>query len=296
MLQGPDVPSRIVDAAVKAAQGESGAPALASSLSKDGSVKEEEGDIASIDTADYPKGPFLEDDVNSGIHPYNAYRHPFSHLKRFTDADPTLFPTYLQRLIIPTIMPAGLDAHQIINERERFIDARIHQRIRELEAMPSTMGDGSFDTNIDVMQEEKSKEDKENESTVGAPLSSSGFYSSLVHPSETAHGKLRALIELGSLRVLDKQRAMRAQVAEKLTRGSMLPLNRLEFRRTRKPTSSAQATRSRSPADDNGMSDSVYIYAFLTCSSQARKFLAQKSNGAEDSQRTRDPGQVHQRH
>lgn len=236
MLQGPDVPSRIVDAAVKAAQGESGAPALASSLSKDGSVKEEEGDIASIDTADYPKGPFLEDDVNSGIHPYNAYRHPFSHLKRFTDADPTLFPTHLQRLIIPTIMPAGLDAHQIINERERFIDARIHQRIRELEAMPSTMGDGSFDTNIDVMQEEKSKEDKENESTVGAPLSSSGFYSSLVHPSETAHGKLRALIELKSLRVLDKQRAMRAQVAERLTHGSMLPLNRLEFRRTRKPT------------------------------------------------------------
>ena len=236
MLQGPDVPSRIVDAAVKAAQGESGAPALASSLSKDGSVKEEEGDIASIDTADYPKGPFLEDDVNSGIHPYNAYRHPFSHLKRFTDADPTLFPTYLQRLIIPTIMPAGLDAHQIINERERFIDARIHQRIRELEAMPSTMGDGSFDTNIDVMQEEKSKEDKENESTVGAPLSSSGFYSSLVHPSETAHGKLRALIELKSLRVLDKQRAMRAQVAERLTHGSMLPLNHLAFRRTRKPT------------------------------------------------------------
>ncbi|HEY8733546.1 MAG TPA: hypothetical protein VIL90_03205, partial [Puia sp.] len=59
-----------------------------------------------------------------------------------SDMDPQLFATRLQRLIIPTIMLAGLDAHQIINERERSIDARIQQRIRELEAMPATMGDG----------------------------------------------------------------------------------------------------------------------------------------------------------
>lgn len=235
MLQGPDVPSRIVDAAVKAAKGESSTPGLPPSASNDGSVKAEDADATPIDPADYPKGPFLEDDINSGIHPYNAYRHPFTHLKRFTDADPALFPTHLQRLIIPTIMPAGLDAHQIINERERFIDARIHQRIRELEAMPSTMGDGSFDANIDVTQDERFKEDKENEGTVTTYSGPSGSYNALIHPSDAAHGKLRALIELKSLRVLDKQRALRAQVAERLTHGSMLPLNRLEFRRTRKP-------------------------------------------------------------
>jgi ATP-dependent helicase STH1/SNF2 len=235
MLHGPDVPSRIVDAAVKAAKGESSTPVLAPSLSNDSSIKAEDADTTPIDPADYPKGPFLEDDVNSGIHPYNAYRHPFSHLKRFAEADPSLFSTHLQRLIIPTIMPAGLDAHQIINERERFIDARIQQRIRELEAMPSTMGDGSFDANIDITQDDKSKEDKENDSSAGNALHRNP-YSALVHPSDTAHGKLRALIELKSLRVLDKQRAMRAQVAENLTHGSMLPLNRLDFRRTRKPT------------------------------------------------------------
>ena len=39
------------------------------------------------------------------------------------------------------IMSVGLDAHQIANERERFIEARIQQHIRELEAMPVTMGD-----------------------------------------------------------------------------------------------------------------------------------------------------------
>ena len=39
-------------------------------------------------------------------------------------------------------MSVGLDAHQIANERERFIEARIQQYIRELEAKPVTMGDG----------------------------------------------------------------------------------------------------------------------------------------------------------
>jgi len=33
-------------------------------------------------------------------------------------------------------MSVGLDAHQIANERERFIKARIQQHIRELDAMP----------------------------------------------------------------------------------------------------------------------------------------------------------------
>ena len=39
--------------------------------------------------------------------------------------DPTLFITRLQCLMIPTIMPAGLDAHQIINKRQVFTDTRI---------------------------------------------------------------------------------------------------------------------------------------------------------------------------
>ncbi|KAF4623491.1 hypothetical protein D9613_001581 [Agrocybe pediades] len=236
MMHGPDVPSRIVDSAVKTAKGEPGVTLGGSSATsvQDSSVKAEET-MASVDV-DYPKGPFLEDDVNSGIYPYNAYRHPFTHLKRPSDMDPTLFATRLQKLIIPTIMPAGLDAHQIINERERFIDARIQQRIRELEAMPATMGDGGFEANIDVTQDDKDAVDKENNNSTFTPLDSLNPYSALLHPSATAHGKLRALIELKSLRMLDKQRAMRAQVAEKLMHGSMLPLNRLDFRRIRKPT------------------------------------------------------------
>ncbi|KAJ7139490.1 SNF2-family ATP dependent chromatin remodeling factor snf21 [Mycena epipterygia] len=214
LLQGTDVNGRVVDNAVRAAKGE---PVE--------DFKEEE-----IDPADLPKGPFMEDDVNSGIYPYNAYKHPFTHLKRPTDVDPKLFATRLQRLMIPTIMPTGLDARQIIEERDRFIEARMQQRIRELEALPSTMGDGGFDTGLDP--QDIVKGEKENSSVIPKP--DPAALPTLI--SNTSHGKIRALIELKSLRLLDKQRLLRSQVAETLTHGSLLPLNRPDFRRFRKPT------------------------------------------------------------
>ena len=234
LLQGPDVSSRIVDAAVKVAKVE---PSAGATTLVEESVKTEDQDAATVsfNPADLPKGPFLEDHVNSGIYPYNAYRHPFSHLKRNSETDPTFFATRLQRLVIPTIMPAGLDAHQILNERERYIEARIQQRIHELEAMPSTIGGGGFNDDFDPNQSMNGE--KENNNT---PLkqqdSNIDHFSALIHPNPTAHGKLRAIIELKSLRLLDKQRSMRALVAERLNHGSMLPLNRLDFRRARKPT------------------------------------------------------------
>ncbi|KAJ7151627.1 SNF2-family ATP dependent chromatin remodeling factor snf21 [Mycena filopes] len=208
LLQGSDVNGRVVDNAVRVAKGE-----------PMDDFKEED-----IDPADLPKGPFMEDDVNSGIYPYNAFKHPFTHLQRPTDADPKLFATRLQRLMIPTIMPAGLDARSIIEERDRFIEARMQQRIRELESLPSTIGEGGLDTGFDPQDIVKSE--KENSSSPSLPH--------LI--SNTSHGKIRSLIELKSLRLLDKQRLLRSQVAETLTHGSLLPLNRPDFRRFRKPT------------------------------------------------------------
>lgn len=228
-LQPPDTNGRIVDSAVKAVKGE---PVVATA-----EVKEEE--FAPIDPSDLPKGPFLEDDTNSGIHPYNSYRHPFSHLKRPADTDPALFATRLQRLLIPTIMPAGLDAHQIVAERDRYIEARMQNRIRELEALPSTIGDGGFDTGLDieaVLNGEKENDNYSNGHVVDVkPVIPLHERSLIPIPSATAHGKLRAMIELKSLRLIEKQRAARALVAERLTHGSLLPLNRVDFRRTRKP-------------------------------------------------------------
>jgi ATP-dependent helicase STH1/SNF2 len=105
----------------------------------------------------------------------------------------------------------------------------MQQRIRELEALPSTIGDGGFDTGLNP--QDIVKGDKEN-STDTKPDPAS--LPTLI--SNTSHGKIRALIELKSLRLLDKQRLLRSQVAETLTHGSLLPLNRPDFRRFRKPT------------------------------------------------------------
>ena len=76
-LQGADVPSRIINAAVKIAKGEAGISTVAVAAPVEGSVKAEEGDSTPIDPADYPKGPFLKDDVTMSILAYTEQAPPF---------------------------------------------------------------------------------------------------------------------------------------------------------------------------------------------------------------------------
>lgn len=223
LLSSSDPTARIVDSVLKVQKSteSTGADSFPSTRlteststaggtgSSKSSLKVEDGDP---DASELPKGPFLEDQTDSGIYPYNAYIHPFSHFKSLKD--PKLLHTRLQRLVVPSVMPGGLDPHQIIAERNRYVDARIQQRIAELEAVPATMGEGGF------------------ENVVG---SVDGVGSNHLLNAEP-QGKLKAMIELRSLRVLEKQRALRAAVAERLTHGTNLPLNRVEFRRVRKPS------------------------------------------------------------
>ena len=176
---------------------------------------------------DVSKAVVQDEDPDSPLYPYNAYLHPFTHLK-VVGTSPEAYATRLQRLLVPSIMPLGLDPHQLISERRRFIEARVHQRIHELESMSSTIGDGALEPIID-------DESKENVVKSEHGASKKALNLDYVHPPATAHGKLRAVIELKSLRVLDKQRALRAMVAERLTHGSLLPLSRSDFRRVRKP-------------------------------------------------------------
>ena len=176
---------------------------------------------------DVSKAVVQDEDPDAPLYPYNAYLHPFTHLK-VVGTSPEAYATRLQRLLVPSIMPLGLDPHQLINERRRFVEARVHQRIHELEAMSSTIGDGGLEPIID-------DESKENVVKPEHGASKKVLNLDYIHPPATVHGKLRAVIELKSLRVLDKQRALRAMVAERLTHGSLLPLNRSDFRRVRKP-------------------------------------------------------------
>lgn len=208
-LQGPNVDARVIDSAVKIHKNMDGV--------NDAAVKHEHIDPNSLNLPNEP----AEGSNAANIYPYNAYVHPFTYLKRAADSDPALFATRLQRLIVPSVMPSGLDPHQILAERNRFIDARIARRIYELEEMPATMGDGG----LDRFQDDDMKENADDKAL-----------SALVMPSSQSHGKVRALIELKALKLLDKQREMRAIISERLTHGALLPLNRADFRRTRKPT------------------------------------------------------------
>jgi ATP-dependent helicase STH1/SNF2 len=88
-LQGPNAQARIIDVAVKISKALSEQPessrtvsslvASSESSSSDRAtvVKAEDSD-ASLDLS---TGPFVEDDTNSGVYPYNAFVHPFTHFK-----------------------------------------------------------------------------------------------------------------------------------------------------------------------------------------------------------------------
>lgn len=161
------------------------------------------------DEGPIPDGPYLEDDTGSLVYPYNSFTHPLSIFRNLTAVKK-------HRLLMPSIMPSGLDPHEIIAERNRFIEARIEQRIRELSDLPSTIGDGSLPS-VNPIDDKQTVVKNQ-------------------YPSATSHGKLRALIELKGLRVREKQRLLRAQTVERLTHGTLLPIDRKDFRRFRKPT------------------------------------------------------------
>ncbi|GAA5901825.1 hypothetical protein JCM8208_003598 [Rhodotorula glutinis] len=159
--------------------------------------------------------PRLEDveDADSLVYPYNAFLTPRDILTAFHGT------TSRRPLLIPNLLPAGLDPQAVIDERNRFIDARIQQRRRELEELPanlsqtdlSSLARGGADAEVD-------------------PSSSSS--------SSLASQKVRALVELKSLRLLERQRALREQVVHGLKPACSLalPLDRTLFRRVRKPS------------------------------------------------------------
>ena len=141
----------------------------------------------------------------------------------------TLYATQIQCLFLPSIVPQGLYPHQIFAERNRFIDTRIEQRIRELSSLPVTMGDGGLDQfplpTLDGGDANKEKDGEKD--TIDIPKNG-------IAPNP--HGKLLAVIELKSLRVREKQRALRAQIVERLNHGTLLPLDRKDLHRARRPT------------------------------------------------------------
>ncbi|GAA6020667.1 hypothetical protein JCM8202_004534 [Rhodotorula sphaerocarpa] len=142
------------------------------------------------------------DDSDSLVYPYNAFSEPQDLLRSYHGVSGS------ESLLIPTLMPTGLDPQSLIDERDRFIEARIHQRRRELEELPANLGQSSLP----------------------------GFGTDSA--DQVASQKLRALIELKSLNLVERQRVLREQIVQSMRPACSLsvPLDRSLFRRSRKPT------------------------------------------------------------
>ncbi|KAJ9061306.1 ATP-dependent DNA helicase Snf21 [Entomophthora muscae] len=113
----------------------------------------------------------------------------------------------LQRLIVPSITPLGLDPYAIAHEREERLKARVQHRIRELEALPSNLSNGP-------LSEDLSQEDK---------------------PHST---KLKAVIELKALKLLGFQKKLREDILRGAshTKGLAANIDRNNFRRMKRQT------------------------------------------------------------
>ncbi|KAJ1974753.1 ATP-dependent DNA helicase Snf21 [Dimargaris xerosporica] len=145
-----------------------------------------------------------------------AYYAPYQLLKQAL-AGP--YPaSRLQRLIIPGLTPTGLDPYAMVEERERRITNRVNNRIRELENLPSNLANDGSPTSGPAADQ----------------AATANTESSATPPSSAM--KLRALVELKSLKLLEKQKQMRRDILEGLRKNTTLVTaqDRTLFRRTKK--------------------------------------------------------------
>jgi ATP-dependent helicase STH1/SNF2 len=116
----------------------------------------------------------------------NSFQGPnINQDTRIAIVDPWAILTYSnpvpgQRILLPSILPQGIDPVTLAEERDRRIRARVQYRLEELQSLPSNLPDGDVKT------------------------------------------KLKALIEMKSLRLLDKQKKLREDVLCGLQRSSIL--------------------------------------------------------------------------
>ncbi|SNX82573.1 probable SNF2 - component of SWI/SNF global transcription activator complex [Melanopsichium pennsylvanicum] len=207
--------SQIAAAAVASSDKAPSDESAKASISKDPAVSSTNSNDKVAETA---RPPSPKDDPSSSVYPYNAYVHPFSYISKPLLEDDDYTATKQQRLLIPSLMPAGLEPRLLLEERDRFVQARIRQRIRELESFPADMSQNP------TMATLKGKENAHD------------FTSQLQGGQGGHNAKLKALIELKSLHLLEKQKQLREQVVQSMNLATTLGLDRVAFRRVKKQT------------------------------------------------------------
>lgn len=172
--------------------------ALADGNGASGSSTPQKGDIPAY---------AMEFDPSSFIYPYNAYTHPLLYGRRYDTeiSDPL---NKMQRMLVPSVMPQGLDPYILMQERNRYIENRMSWRMKELEEMPSTAGAESGAKDVP----------------------------GLANGAADTPANIRARIELMSLRLVGKQRLLREDMVRKMHVASAVPADRSQFRRFRTHT------------------------------------------------------------
>lgn len=112
-----------------------------------------------------------------------------------------------QRLIVPALMPAGLDPVTLSEERESRIKTSISARIIELENFVNNLNSEKLDPELAADRDIKAS-------------------------------KIKALIELKSLRLLEKQKKVRQDLITGMSKSTTLltALSRSDYRRVKKPS------------------------------------------------------------
>lgn len=150
----------------------------------------------------------LEFEESSLIYPYNAYTHPSGVADRKFD-DEVEHPLHkLQRMLVPSIMPRGLDPYLLMAERNRYIETRMAWRMKELEGMSAAEGMDSGAKDV----------------------------KGIVNGKAETPGGIRARIELLQLRLLGKQKLLREDMVRAMYHSTAVPADRSQFRRFRTHT------------------------------------------------------------
>jgi ATP-dependent helicase STH1/SNF2 len=152
----------------------------------------------------------LEYDESSLIYPFNSLAmEPLLYLDR-PATDVPFAATKFQRLLVPSVMPKGLDPYLLVEEHERYIQGRMNWRQRELEEMLITGGSIHGAKPVPGLTDDSSK------------------------PMELkSSAQIRAAIELRGLRLRDKQKLLREDMLRDVNAATRLPSERTDFRRMR---------------------------------------------------------------
>lgn len=172
-------------------------------------------------------GYAMEFDKESPIYPYNAAAYyPTVYLQRPGPRLP-FESSKFQRMIVPSLMPKGMDPYLLLEERNRHIDEKMALREKELMSMASNIGMGdSGAEEINGLTDNKPEDQEIGYNTLnGQPFTYQG--------SNISRAQMRAIIELRALRLRDKQKIMREEAVRDMNAASQLPSDRMEFRRFR---------------------------------------------------------------